>query len=83
MSNSRAAGFPDTVTTNGNQGDADDAFAVGGERIERELLTQQEQQRGDHEHAGGVSNAPLQTGPPSIPIAIDCQWGDGGEMIGT
>ena len=50
--NSGAAGAPDAPTTDEDQRDADDAFAVGGDGVERQLFAQQQQQARDQQHAG-------------------------------
>ena len=65
-----AAGAPDAPAADEDQRDADDAFAVRGDRVERQLLAQQQQQRRDQQHAGGVADAPLQAGPPLTAIAV-------------
>ena len=52
--------LPDSPDTHGDQRDADQTLAVGGDRVERQLLAHQQQQRGDQENAGGVTRAPLE-----------------------
>ena len=62
--------------------DADDALAVAGDGVERQLLAEQQEQQRDQQHAGGVPDAPLQTGPPLPAIAIGGERRDGGQVIG-
>src|SRR5688572_33198921 len=86
----RASRLPDSPAADRDQRETDDAFAVGGDGAERQLVFQEQQQGRDQHHAGSMTDAPLkarfppfdsQTSRASRGLLAQGKWRDRSEMI--
>jgi hypothetical protein len=76
-------GLEGTPNTDAQQGDADDALAGRGYRVDGDRLTEGEKKQADEHDPGGVSGAPQESGPPVRLAAIRGQRRHRRQMVRT
>jgi hypothetical protein len=81
--NSGGECFAQPPNPDGDEQDSHRPFAVGGDQVDRDDLTQEQRTQRDEPHSARVADGPLHSDSQGAPGLVYREWGQGGQMVRT